>query len=270
MSSSNLKIFSVFHKEYPVPVCDYIVPIQVGKEQSGIDLGFIADNTGDHIADKNSTYSELTALYWIWKNLDSFDCKWVGLSHYRRYFTMPETTVKKKLLQTKLITDERPVYEQELSQEQLEFIASDKVKNALLEKLMANKIIVPAALPLSIDLTCRCSIKNHYIFYHIKEDWYLMRDVVTQMYPNQTQSFDDFFNSTDTMYCCNMFIADKNTFSDYCAWLFPILSELEKVVKLSEYPYQRRIFGFFSERLLNFYLYQKKAELAEFPSLYLI
>lgn len=265
MSNSDLKIFSVFHKEYPVPVCDFIQPIQVGKDISGLDLGFTADNTGDNIADKNSTYSELTALYWLWKNIDSFDYKWIGLSHYRRYFTIPETFTRKKLLQTKIITDSRSVYEKELNQNTLDFIASNGVKQALLDELSANKVIVPKAFPLSIEMLYDCSIKNHYIFYHIKEDWYLMRDVVIKLYPNLSQQFDDFFNNTNKMHCYNMFIADKETFADYCAWLFPIIFELEKVVKLSEYPYQRRVFGFFSERLLNFYLLQKQVQVAEFP-----
>lgn len=46
-------------------------------------LGYIPDNTGDNISAKNPNYCELTALYWVWKNLD---CEYIGLCHYRRYF----------------------------------------------------------------------------------------------------------------------------------------------------------------------------------------
>lgn len=59
--------------------------IQVGKSlHPEIDLGFLNDNTGDNISEKNPSWCELTALYWGWKNLNSTEYK--GLCHYRRYF----------------------------------------------------------------------------------------------------------------------------------------------------------------------------------------
>ena len=48
-------------------------------------LGFIPDNSGDNISDQNPWYCELTAQYWAWKNLET-SVRYVGLSHYRRYF----------------------------------------------------------------------------------------------------------------------------------------------------------------------------------------
>ena len=49
-----------------------------------MDLGFTCDNTGDNISEKNDHYSELTVLYWGWKNIK--DVEYIGLNHYRRYF----------------------------------------------------------------------------------------------------------------------------------------------------------------------------------------
>ena len=60
-------------------------PIQAGKnEHPELDLGFICDNKGDNISSKNTSYCELTVLYWAWKNLSDYD--YIGLCHYRRYF----------------------------------------------------------------------------------------------------------------------------------------------------------------------------------------
>src|SRR4051812_18367440 len=112
MSSNILKLYAVFHKPSLVPQCDFIEPLQVGRACTDTDLGFTSDNTGDNISVKNATYCELTALYWIWKHLDKIDSTYIGLCHYRRYFTLPR--LKKSLLTKKI--DKNPVYGDELSE----------------------------------------------------------------------------------------------------------------------------------------------------------
>ena len=44
----------------------------------------VGDDTGDNISEKNPQYCEMTAHYWIWKNVK--DTEFVGVCHYRRYF----------------------------------------------------------------------------------------------------------------------------------------------------------------------------------------
>ena len=68
-------------KEYPY------TPIQTGASlHPEKDLGFIMDNTGDNISEKNTNFCEWCAHYWAWKNIK--DVKYIGLCHYRRYFDM--------------------------------------------------------------------------------------------------------------------------------------------------------------------------------------
>lgn len=45
------------------------------------------DSTGDNISDKNSNYSELSVLYWAWKNSNK---PVIGLEHYRRFLRVSE------------------------------------------------------------------------------------------------------------------------------------------------------------------------------------
>ena len=78
-----INIFTITHKKFTCNLPDIYTILHVGKKNSQ-DLGYLGDDTGDNISDKNRYYSELTGQYWIWKN-DSED-DYVGLCHYRRYF----------------------------------------------------------------------------------------------------------------------------------------------------------------------------------------
>ena len=58
-----------------------------------------------------------------------------------------------------------------------------------------------------------------------------------------------------------MFIMDKKLFNEYAKWVFFILEELEKQVDISNYTdYNKRIYGFLSERLFNVWI-EKHQEL---------
>ena len=68
-------------KEYPY------TPIQTGASlHPEKKLGFLVDNVGDNISEKNNNFCEWCAHYWAWKNIK--DVKYIGLCHYRRYFDM--------------------------------------------------------------------------------------------------------------------------------------------------------------------------------------
>lgn len=74
---------------------EWVIPIQVGKALTDIQVAQVCDNIGEHISEKNVDYSEGTALYWIWKNTKGQD--YVGLFHYRRQMAMDEKSLKQIL-----------------------------------------------------------------------------------------------------------------------------------------------------------------------------
>ena len=85
--SNRVKIFVVAHKPFVMPEGEELVPIHVGRAASRLKdemAGMIGDDTGENISEKNPSYCEMTAHYWIWKNVH--DTKYVGVCHYRRYF----------------------------------------------------------------------------------------------------------------------------------------------------------------------------------------
>lgn len=102
------KILVCCHKKAEVYSDDIYTPIQVGKAlHPNLNLGFMTDNIGENISEKNDSFCELTAQYWAWKNLH---CKYIGLCHYRRYFskTFDEKSLEKELANYDIILA-RPV-----------------------------------------------------------------------------------------------------------------------------------------------------------------
>lgn len=75
------------HKPYRTPDDPAYLPLHVGAAlHPDVLPGIQGDDEGDNISRLNASYSELTALYWMWKNCDA-DYK--GLVHYRRLFASP-------------------------------------------------------------------------------------------------------------------------------------------------------------------------------------
>ena len=79
-----IKIIIATHKKYKMPKDNIYLPLYVGSKEKE-NIGFTRDDTKDNISDKNPYFCELTGLYWAWKNLDD---DYIGLSHYRRHFSV--------------------------------------------------------------------------------------------------------------------------------------------------------------------------------------
>ena len=78
----SIRIYAMTHKAFEVPEDPMYQPLHVGREGK-TDLGYPGDNTGENISHLNCYYSELTGLYWLWKNCKDLD--YVGTCHYRRF-----------------------------------------------------------------------------------------------------------------------------------------------------------------------------------------
>lgn len=97
------RIYVMTHKKIAEIPNEIYIPMQVGREGKE-DLGYLADNTGIHISEKNSSYCELTGIYWLWKNVD---CDIIGICHYRRYFTRNEKLLEKDYIEQ--VIEEYPI-----------------------------------------------------------------------------------------------------------------------------------------------------------------
>ena len=78
-------------------------------------------------------------------------------------------------------------------------------------------------------------------------------------------AFDQYFAQKKSV-LFNMMFCRTEIFDAYCEWLFSILFELEKTVDLSKLnSYQKRVYGFLSERLLNVWLIENKISRCNLP-----
>lgn len=96
----DVRLYVMTHKKIAEIADPMYIPMQVGKAGKE-DFGYLGDDTGDNISEKNSAYCELTGMYWLWKNID---CDVIGICHYRRYFTRDEKLLEKSYIE-KLIKE---------------------------------------------------------------------------------------------------------------------------------------------------------------------
>jgi hypothetical protein len=82
----------VLNTAFEIP--KYVHPLQVGAALCTERVADLIDCQGENISRKNVNYSELTGLYWIWKNrLQNSSDAYAGLVHYRRILNMSEDDI---------------------------------------------------------------------------------------------------------------------------------------------------------------------------------
>ena len=144
------RIVVATHKEAPMPVDNMYLPVLVGADINSAVEGYTPDNTGENISSLNPMYSELTGLYWAWKNLDADN---IGLVHYRRYFMGKSGKA----------------------------ISGNEVDTLL----SGYKIILPKKRRYFIE-----TLYSHYVHTHNDEEIDVTANVVAKFYPDYKVSYD--------------------------------------------------------------------------------
>jgi hypothetical protein len=242
--SEKIKILVCVHKECELPKDDIYLPIQVGKALSDIDLGIQGDDTGDNISEKNKSFCELTALYWAWKNIKMIypDIEYIGLCHYRRYLALDKWKTGRDGICTTEIPDMKDY------------------KDILSLYLRKYQIFFAKRKIYSYNL------RIDYSFCHYSEDYRIIKEIVHELYPEYDTAFTTFFEHNNKISHYNIFVSSYSFFTEYCGWLFTILFEAERRINISNYnEYQKRVFAFFAERLLNVYVFYHKQKILYKP-----
>ncbi len=238
--AQDMKLFVVAHKPVPLPTHKPFVPIQVGSGApiAGVQL---RDNTGDNIAKKNPNYCELTAQYWIWKNVKA---DVVGLCHYRRLPSFSGCA-------DAIFND----FSEETCKR---FGWDEETIGRLMQRydilLSPCWDIFPPGEPGNI-MTPYCFHATEHRASDIAETLRVIQDVTPEMAPYAHQAL-----CVDTKQCFgNICVMRKPLFDAYSEWLFKVLFELERRIEIPADKEQARVFGYLSERLIMVWLAYAKA-----------
>ena len=103
---------------------------------------------------------------------------------------------------------------------------------------------------------------------HYSPDFKVLGDVIRETQPKYFKGFWKYLVRSNKFSAYNMFIMNWKQFDDYCNWLFPLLQAVEDRLDISHYPpFQKRIYGYMAERLLNLYVRTNKLKTLELPVL---
>jgi hypothetical protein len=185
--------------------------------QVGRALGGDLGYLGDNTGDNISVKNKsFCELTGIYWIWKNISCDIVGICHYRRFFVRDKSLLYKEYIEEILQTYD--------------------------------------AITVHSGQTPSQNVWAHYAKCHYEKDLQTVRDIIAEKYPDYLDAFDL------TMHCNlfslgNMIITRKETFDRYCAWLFDILFEAERRIDTSAYnEWQKRIFGYLSERLLRVWI----------------
>ena len=168
------------------------LPLYVGAK-GNLNIGYQRDDDGINISELNPYFSELSGLYWGWKNLCD---DYIGLAHYRRHFELHRNLA-----------------------DVWRGVLTDSDIKPYLGKI---KIFIPTKRKYYIE-----TLYSHYAHTHFASELDMTRAIVAEKYPEYLRNFDKVMKRS-WGYMFNMLIARRDCLNEYCEWLFDILFELKR------------------------------------------
>ncbi len=235
------------------------LPVGLGKQN--FSNGWLTDNTGVNISNKNSYYGEYTFHYWLWKNhLDKIsDDEWIGFCAYRRFWQNKNQELDEKFNFQNSVLKHVPE-----EWENYQVILGNKISIDELKWMKVFKYGKKALLrsPGAIFKKNR-TIKFQFDMFHGNG---VLDKAIDLLDDENKNDFKNFVNSETSYNQGNMFICkSKNIIKSYYKTLFTWLEKCEGVFgfDLKEYG-NIRIYAFLAERFLP-YWFNKNTKVKEWP-----
>ena len=244
-----LKMFSIAHDRvaHPLPP-SWIEPFAIGDLAKNVpeiapEIAY-RDNLGDdNIARLHPCFSELTANYWVWKNLEKTET--IGFCHYRRYFNfieIPQIELSQAVVKG--------------SPDILRFLTQDEQRERAL-KILETSDIIATRQSYNSHTIARQFCDNHPTY-----AWEEFVRVVQQVSPPWLSQHLPWLELSYEIRWFPIFITRWEIFDEYCRLLFDVLFlvfqrigtlPLEEGVRFQP----RRYPAFLAERFLALYLHAK-------------
>lgn len=190
--------------------------IQAGAARTEKKLADLADNNGDNISVRNNNYSELTAIYWLWKHCDAISDDYIGCCHYRRIFN----------------------------------ISKEKMGSCFETGI---DMIIPWPGFYAPNVK-HAYIKSVPQISYMEEDWECMMRMLKKFAPEYYEFAKRF--ESDHMYIhYNMMVARRDIFNDWCEFIFTILFGIENYYCEKKIDRDDRYLGFIGETLTTIYVF---------------
>lgn len=205
----NVTIYAMTHKRFDESGLDLYKPLFVGADGKENTYGYLRDDIGDNISNKNCYYSELTGIYYIYKNITDVDI--VGTCHYRRYLVDENDN----LLNKKQIIDYLKEYD-----------------------CITSKC-------LNLNYTYYYGFSENHKPYYLDET----RKVISRLYPDYLEDYDKLVNDKHTYFGNIMISRRELFCNYCKWLFDILFELERNIVIEEENSYHRRIFGFISEFL---------------------
>lgn len=232
----SVEVYVATHKKIDFEIPDYCRKIQVNAERNGQWEGYLHDNDNpDNISLKNPNYCELTALYAMWKNCKA-DIQ--GLCHYRRYFSKFDMIRNSR---------QRDPWQHHIHYS--EIMNAIITKQAIISELKHVDVLI--LFPQSSDYLNILEVFSAYVQL---QDLHTIYEIFEDYYSDYLPALEHVLGSKRFSQC-NMFIARRDFVNKYCTWLFDVLARIEERISFDgDDDIHARVYGYFSEFLLNVYI----------------
>jgi hypothetical protein len=253
-----LKIFSCHHVKPEITCNTEVFQTFVSNVPEPEDRSFMSDLDKINIAGDNR-YSELRHQFYVWKNLLG-DYDYIGFEHYRRPFFIDPLPAEQlaadfpALMSIRLfftafnavgLRRDPAIFEQYLAMRRsLDAAAIRQLK----EWICSYDIVVPRPNIHNIEQQWKNCFKDEI-------SWDTMVEGIISSQVFRTRA--NYGNlQLEICYFANMYIMRSDLLDEYLTFCFEVLAFCQSRLTL-----RGRAFGYFSERLFTFWLYQKRIEL---------
>lgn len=236
----DLRSFIIYHRDFPVPPnrpTHTLIAKGDYRPPAGID--HVRDDAGKQIAQKGMRWSEVTAMYWVWKNAER--SRYVSFPHYRRHFWA--VAGNRFAVEDKFFV--------EPNSENLANLTSATNVDAMVNAMRVADAVVPVPARFAL------SLRDQYCRHHAAENW----EVFVAHLAELGSEFRDalpWLNVCRFMHLYHMFVLRWEDFDEYMSMLTQLLERMDPDIVCPSEGYQARVPAYLTERFFNFYLHVKR------------